>query len=496
MARSILASLLVVAVCAARSQAQNGDPDLARALALERAMQKIIQQNESSIACILVSRSDAYQEFGQGPDASRPGKLGAFNINALRASPRYKQLTPPEKQRAWEVLLDFSDPAYVPRAFGSGVVVDPKGLILTNYHVVQDATKVFVRLPGGQSSYADVLAADSRCDLAILKLLNMDGLLKAIPLGDADKVQRGQFVLTLSNPFAAGFRDGQPSASWGILSNIRRKSFPHLKEEERIKPFHAYGTLLQTDARLNLGCSGGAMFNLHGEMVGLITSIAAIQGGETPGGFAVPVNAAMKRIIDVLKQGEEIDYGFLGVSFEPANANGVSLTNVSKGSPADKAGLKVGDVLTSVNGQAIHESDDVYTTVGFQLAGAKVTVGYRRKGVEHVTDVTLAKLYVPSKHIAQSLGARPYFRGLRGDHASLVVQLPGRAFGHIPQGMLVIDVQAGSAADKASVKMGDIITHVNGVATPTPAAFYQTAGKAAGALELTLHGIPNKLTLR
>ena len=123
-------------------------------------------------------------------------------------------------------------------------------------------------------------------------------------------------MLTLSNPFAVGFRDGQPSASWGILSNIRRRAVAISNEAENVKPFHFYSTLLQTDARLHLGCSGGALLNLQGEMVGLITSMAAIQGGETPSGFAVPVTGNMRRIIDVLKRGEEVDYGFLGIGLD------------------------------------------------------------------------------------------------------------------------------------------------------------------------------------
>src|SRR6185312_15673018 len=103
--------------------------------------------------------------------------------------------------------------------------------------------------PGGQSSYADVHAADARSDLAVLKLLNTDVFpLKSVPLGDADKMQRGQFILTLSNPFAAGFRDGQPSASWGILSNIRRRVLTDRKEEETGPKLHQQGNLIQIDA--------------------------------------------------------------------------------------------------------------------------------------------------------------------------------------------------------------------------------------------------------
>lgn len=495
MPRWVFASILVSGLCAGQASAQAPDSDLVRALALEKAMQKIIQQNEVSIACILVSRSERYQEVGQGPAKSQPGKLGAFNPDPklLRVSE--------EKKLQYLKDLDFTNPGYVPRAFGSGVVIDAKGLILTNYHVVQDATKIFVRLPGGVSSYADILAADPRCDLAVLKLLNPDARpLRTITFGDADKMERGQFILTLSNPFAAGFRDGQPSASWGILSNIRRRAFPNLKEEQRIKPLQYYGTLLQTDARMHLGCSGGAVFNLSGEMVGLITSVAAIQGGETPGGFAVPVNAGMRRIIDVLKRGEEVDYGFLGVSFAPQAANGngragVTLGQITPGSPAKLDGkLEDHDILLAVNGQPIHEIDDVFATVGGHLTGTKVRLQIRgRSGVERVVDVTLAKLAVPGKKIASSTGSRPYFRGLRVDHASLIVQEPLRQSGTIPAGVLISDVQPGSPAERANLKTGDIITHVNQLPVPTPAAFYAVA---RGVIELTIQGAPNRVPLK
>ena len=200
-----------------------------------------------------------------------------------------------------------------------------KGLILTNYHVVRDAVLVYVRLPGGKGGYANIHAADSRSDLAVLKVKRevTAHIVRPLSFGDAGKLQRGQFVLTLANPYAAGFRDGQPSASWGILSNIRRRvPMPHIPEEERVKSLHHYGTLLQTDARLNLGCSGGALLNLHGELIGLTTSYAAIHGGDTPGGFAVPIDASFRRILDVLMDGEEVEYGLLGVSWKLSQGKG------------------------------------------------------------------------------------------------------------------------------------------------------------------------------
>jgi serine protease Do len=489
--RLVTFTLIVMFATAVRVQAQD-DADLRQAKALEKTMARIIEQNEFAIASILVSRSELYQEFGQGPDKDRPGKLGIFDPQALKTNKRVLRETA-EMQTHWPKLMDFTHPAFVPKAFGSGVVIDGDGYILTNYHVIKDATKIFIRLPG-VSGYADIHAADPRSDLAVLKLLNRDALpLKAIALGDADKLKRGHFVLTLSNPYAVGFRDGQPSASYGILSNINRRAPGNLKEEERVKPFQFYGTLLQTDTRINLGCSGGALLNLSGELVGVLTSVAAIQGGEAPGGFAIPVNAPMRRIIEVLKRGEEIDYGFLGVGFDERTNNGkigVRLTAVGPGSPAQLDGdLKIGDVILDVNGEPVLESDDIFARVGIHLAGSKIKLRVRRGNVERIAEITLAKLYVPGKAIASSTGSRPFFRGLRADYSSLLTQQ--QRMGTIPKGVLISEVQPGTSADRTKLRVGDVITHVDEVAVTTPSAFYQAvAGARDRAVELTISGDP------
>ena len=326
------------------------------------------------------------------------------------------------------------------------------------------------------------------CGSAIKRLLP----LPAIPLGDATPIQRGQFILTLTNPFAAGFRDGQPSASWGIISNLRRRIPGEPREEFRTKPLHYYGTLLQTDTRLNLGCSGGALLNLAGELIGLTTTLAAIHGNDTPGGFALPLDAGLRRILEVLKRGEEVDYGFLGVGFNerrPGPGRGVAVEYVTPGSPAQlDANLQAHDIILAVNDVPVQESDDLFLQLGTQLAGTKITLKILRavSGQATNVDITLGKFHVSGKNIASSLGKRPFYRGLRVDYTTLLAQQAPRLT-FVPAGVLVSEVQPGTAAAQAQLKAGEVITHINNRPVLSPAAFYQAVTALEGPIECQLY---------
>jgi len=466
--------------------ARAGEPARDQALALQKTIQSVIGRAEPAIACILVSRSDLYHKLAKRPtDASiTPGKLGPFIPSILFNLDK-------EEQKRLRAQLDLADPRHVPEAFGSGVVMDAKGLVLTNYHVVQDATKIFVRLPGGTASYADIHAADPRSDLAVLRLLNPGpGPLQALPLGNDATIERGQFVVALANPYAAGFRDGQPSASWGIISNTRRRAPGILAEEDaNAKPLYAWGTLLQTDVRLNLGCSGGALVNLRGELIGLTTALAAIQGIDNPGGFAVPMDAAFRRIAGVLLRGEEVEYGFLGVGVSAVRTSGgAALERVINGSPADvDAKLRPRDVLLAIDGQPVRDVDDAFLALGMQLAGSRIALDIRRGGRTVTTHATLAKFTVAGAKIASAPGKRPFVRGLRVDHASVLVQRPHSLLS-VPPGVFISDVQPGSPAADAQLKTGDIIMHVDGQRVTTPAAFYEAVSQTQGPWELLLYG--------
>jgi serine protease Do len=478
-----------MAVSALLAFAGAQDSDLKQALALEKRVQKVIAEAEPSIACILVSRSELYARFGQGSASDPPGRLGVFDAGALRKQPLFTDLSDEDQKRVLK-KLDLADANHVPESAGSGIIVDEAGLVLTPYHVVQGATKIFVCWPGGKGSYADIHAGDPRSDLAVLRLLRPKLKLKAIACGDGGKLERGHFVIGLAHPFVPGLRNAMPSAAWGLIANLRQRIPPESGDEFRTKTIHQYRTLVQTDARMNLGTSGGVLLNLQGEAVALTTTLAGVVGPDGGGSLAVPLDAGLQRIINVLKKGEEVEYGFLGVGFERAAAKveGVALASVTAGSPAEQAGLKTNHVILDIDGQPVNDTDDLLRGLSTQLAGSKIRLEVRKPGSagREKVDVVLARYLVPGKVIASHRGARPLVRGLRVDFTSLIVQQPGFTGSGIPRGVLVSEVVPGTAAAKADLKPGLIIAQVNGRAVTTPAAFYEFALNHKGPLELTL----------
>lgn len=485
----VLAPLLLVRPAPAFEQ--GGD-----LLALEQAVQDAVRKTERSIVCVMVSRSASYKPLDPPPSADEvPGRLGSFDVESAVLTAKGNRFR--EKQiRA----LDLAGADYVPESYGSGVIIDSSGLVLTNAHVVMGAVKVYVRVPGGAGSYADIHALDPRSDLAVLRLLNPRNDLKALKPGDGGKVRKGQFVVALANPFAAGSREGEPSASFGIISNLRRRTPGYSSEVERNRlTLQQFGVLIETDARLNLGCSGGALINLKGEWVGLTSARAALVGVETPGGFALPLDDGIQRIVEVLRRGEEVEYGFLGVKFRSGTTNGVCVSEVIDRSPAQFAGLRNGDYLVSIDGVPIRNQDDVFVAVGTRLAGSTVVVerAQRPDAPAEKVKVTLGKFYVPKSGVASR--RPPASAGLRVDDTTIAAQRPGfHPDGGVPEGVLIREVVAGSPADRAKLQADRIITHVNGKRVNAPADFHAAMKNARGDVELTVSHVdgPTKVMLR
>jgi len=473
--------------------------------ALQDALEEVIAKTEVSVACILVSRSTEYGRIPWKTVPTEParGKLGGFDGEKFR-----RPFQRDQNQKELDLLnaLDLASPNHTPESYGSGIVIgetENRGLVLTNAHVVRNATKVYVRLPGGRGSYADIHASDPRSDLAVLRLLEPVKDLKAIKFWEGDKLRKGQFVLLVANPFAAGFRDGSPSVSWGMISNLRRRT-PGPRAEldrERTTTLHHYGTLLQLDARMNLGSSGGAVLDINGKLIGITTALAALTGTETPGGFAVPFDAGMRRIVEVLKRGEEVEYGFLGVYLDNETVNqknGVRISGSMAGSPASKAGLVASDVIVAINGTPIRENDDLFLLLGIKLAGTTVRLDVLSlTGKPRSVNVTLGKYYVPGPIIASQ--QPPARFGLRVDYTSIISQRLNWPRRPLPEGVAIREVVPDSPADKHKLQVDKIITRVNGQPVTTPAEFYREMAKAGSPVELTLNdpveGGDNTITL-
>jgi S1-C subfamily serine protease len=293
------------------------------------------------------------------------------------------------------------------------------------------------------------------------------------------------FLLALGNPFNAG-RDGKASASWGILANIARRIDPAQVEPQKRQLRH-YPTMLQLDAKLNLGMSGGAVVNLKGEMIGLTTNAANVGGFDSQAGYALPIDTLTRRAIEALKQGREVEYGFLGVQLPEDNSNRIE--GVQAGTPAGEGGLMPGDVVHSIGHLPVTNSDTLVMAVNAFSPGSPITVRVRRDQLVIEKTVVLSKLRVIGEVIATN---RPMnWRGLRVDFVSTDPRVSyGKDILHAMAqgGVLVTEVQAGSAAEEAGIKVGQIIMSIEGHRIKTPADFADAVEGLKGSVNITTEG--------
>ncbi len=469
-------------------------------VAVEKQLRAANETAGPAVACVVVSKSDRYPKPAAATDA--PGKLGGFDSKEfIKADPT------PAAARLAEAL-DLSDPKSVPdHGYACGVVIDPSGLVLTPYHVVEGATKVFVHLPGRVGSYADVHAADARHDLAVLKLIAPPQGLTAIKFADvrADDrngqratVFRGKLVVLMANAYVTGSAPDRPSAALGSVTGFRTPEGTPAMKERPSDSYYFFGPLLEHDAlllhdaQLTAGVDGAALLNLDGEFVGLTTSAAAVPGGARGPHYAFPADDNFRRVVDVLRRGEEVEYGYLGVIGPNGGPNGVRFGSVQAQGPAARAGLDEHDVVTQVNGHPTNTYQALLFRVGSALAGERVKLTVRRDGRVREVDVTLGKLKNDQAVVA-SVRPDPVF-GLRVDYSSLLAQKTmgdARLLSNgVPPGVCVRDLTANAPAAAAFKKLGDdptrwLITHINGAAVGTPAEFYKAA-KGQPSVKLTV----------
>ena len=326
---------------------------------------------------------------------------------------------------------------------GSGVVVDAKnGYIITNAHVVENASEITITTQDNHNFTAKVVGADAGSDVAVLKLNEKAAVLPSISLGDSSKVEVGDFVVAIGNPFGL-----QHTVTSGIVSALGRSGI----NPDGLEDF------IQTDASINPGNSGGALVNLRGELVGINSAILSRSGGNIGIGFAIPVNM-VKSVMDQLIQYGEVKRGLLGVNIytltpdlvEAVGAapdiQGALVSQVVAGSSADQAGIKINDIITSVNGQQVKGAPELRNAIGLLRIGDKVEIGLVRDGkprkvtalIGERTDVITA--------------ATDIHRGLEGADI---------ADADSADGVVVRSVEAGSPAAQAGLRANDTIIGVN-----------------------------------
>ncbi|MEG3641235.1 DegQ family serine endoprotease [Magnetococcus sp. PR-3] len=328
------------------------------------------------------------------------------------------------------------------RSLGSGVVVDAKrGYILTNHHVIDKAQVITVTLRDGRVLNAKKVGADPATDVAVIKV--KADKLHALPLGNSDKLRVGDFVVAIGNPFGLG-----QTVTSGIVSALGRSGLG----------IKGYEDFIQTDASINPGNSGGALVNLRGELVGINTAILAKGGGNVGIGFAIPVNMAQQLMAQLIEYGE-VRRGLLGISSqdltpELAQAFGLDhqkgsvITRVTRGSAAQKAGLKVGDIISKVNGHSVRNAAHLRNLVGLLRVGEEVELTRIRNGRSRTVRAV----------VAESKRKRVQGKGLSSRLDGAVLE---RQEGDEKPGIVVVKVRRGSMASRIGLRSGDRIVEIN-----------------------------------
>jgi serine protease Do len=351
------------------------------------------------------------------------------------------------------------------RSLGSGVIVDPKGYILTNNHVVEKATRIRVHLqddpPGAPPHDAKLVGADQETDLAVIKI-DVNRELPAAKLGNSDGLQVGDWVLAIGSPFGL-----QSTVTAGIVSAVGRN----------IVPQRQFQSFIQTDAAINPGNSGGPLVNMAGEVVGINTAIITGGNGYEGVGFAMPSNTVATVYNSLISPEHKVTRGSIGVEFsgEPNPSvqrvygvkSGVTIFNVVDDSPAAQAGLQPGDTITSVNGKPVKNGDELVEIIASTKPGNQVKLGYVRNGKSSIANVTIADR---AKLFGERLGLTNDDEQ-QGEHQESKFGITVEALTpevadqlNLPSsggGVVVTDVRSGSFADDIGLNRGDVILEMN-----------------------------------
>ena len=340
------------------------------------------------------------------------------------------------------------------RGLGSGVIIDAsEGLIVTNNHVVEDADRITITLEDKRELEGELIGTDPQTDIALVKIDARN--LRELDIARSEDVKVGDYVIAVGNPFGLS-----STVTTGIVSALGRDQGGN----------NSYQDYIQTDASINPGNSGGALVNSKGELIGINTAILSRSGGNNGIGFAVPTRI-MSSVIEQLKDNGEVRRGRIGVGIQNitpdirealdlTTLNGALVSSVEDGTPADKAGLKEGDVIIGFNGDDINDSSDIRNSVGLVTPGTRADLTFLRDGKRRTTRIEVAEIEdedeVLAAEEAEELPAMEAFSGASIGNIPDDVDLRGG-----DKGVYIMSVERGSKAFRAGLRRGDVIRSVN-----------------------------------
>jgi serine protease Do len=415
------------------------DPDSVTALtALDHAMETVAARVTPAIVNVAVtSKVKASPVSGNEGDAEQ-----FFQRFFGQGGPQMQQMQPRPQ---------------IEHGIGSGILISPDGYIVTNNHVVDGATEIRVTMNDRKTYTAKLIGTDPLTDLAVIKVNGND--FPSVPWGSSTELRPGQTVLAFGNPF--GFRF---TVTRGIVSGLNR---PNPDSSDPRRP----GGFIQTDAAINQGNSGGALVDSRGQVIGINTFLISPSGAFSGMGFAIPSQIA-KPVVDSLIRTGKVEHAYMGVGisditpenskfFEMKSNNGAVITQVESDSPGGKAGLKIGDVVTAVDGQEVTDASQLQIAIGAKKPGTKVELSVLRDGKQINLPVTLELMGSKDgsdSASAESQGKPRWGVGLQDLNSEVrqELQVPSNV-----QGAVVGNVLPGSAADDAGLRRGDVILQVN-----------------------------------
>jgi serine protease Do len=416
----------------------------------EKVIPSVVSVIPTQIDTVVFNNNPFYQFFGDEDNNSPFDQF--FGVPRGHQNQKKQQQAPKKQLRRQQGL-------------GSGVIVSKDGYILTNYHVVHGADEIEVRTSDKRTFQAAIVGVDSLSDVAVIKIKGPAPNLTIAYLGDSDKLRVGEWVMAVGNPFAL-----TSTVTQGIVSALGRRDDKNPTQ---------YQNYIQTDAAINPGNSGGALVNLDGELIGINTMIYTTSGGFMGIGMAIPIDMARRVMEDIIYNGK-VTRGWLGVQIQDVNEamrgalglgarKGVLIADVFKDQPADKAGIKRGDVVLSINGKPVETSNDLKNTVANITPGTKTPVVVFRNGKELTLNVmlnerneaTLAKMSPPGgeKESEGSAEAKPQL-GLSVSNITDEIRQQYNITSDVA-GVAVTEVDQASQAAMEGIQAGDVVQEVN-----------------------------------